>query len=184
MLTNAGADYLGWEKLPEKNFAQVSNKTQQALFAFPEDWPNLEFLLSSFPPMNDGPGISKSLQYAAMYIAIITPLSRGTVSISSNDTNDAPLINPGWLSNQSDVELAVQAIKRGRDFFNISAIQPVLVGQELLPGANITTDAEISAFVHQYVESVWHASCTCAMGKVDDPMAVLDSKARVMASTR
>ncbi|KAG9949366.1 alcohol oxidase, partial [Aureobasidium melanogenum] len=180
ILTNAGADYLGWEKLPEKNFAQLSNKTQQALSAFPSDWPNLEFLLSSFPPMNNGPDISKSLQYAAMYIAIITPMSRGTVSISSDDTNDAPLINPGWLSNSSDVELAIQAIKRGRDFFNASAIQPVLVGDELLPGANVTTDAEISAFVHEYVETVWHASCTCAMGKLDDPMAVLDSKARVI----
>ncbi|KAH0032186.1 alcohol oxidase, partial [Aureobasidium melanogenum] len=180
ILTNAGADYLGWEKLPARNFAQLSNKTQKALSAFPEDWPNLEFLLSSFPPVMKGVNITKSLQYAAMQIAIITPLSRGTVSISSNDTTDPPLINPGWLSNSSDVELAVQAIKRGRDFFNASAIQPVLVGQELLPGANITTDAEIEAYVHQYVATVWHASCTCAMGKINDPMAVLDSKARVI----
>lgn len=180
ILTNAGADYLGWEKLPAKNFAQLSNKTQQALSAFPEDWPNLEFLLSSLPPTANGPDISSSLQYAAMYIAIITPLSRGTVSISSNNTNDAPLINPGWLSNSSDVELAVQAIKRGRDFFNTTAIQPVLVGSELLPGKNVTSDAEIEAFVKEYVETVWHASCTCAMGKIDDPMAVLDAKARVI----
>jgi choline dehydrogenase len=93
---------------------------------------------------------------------------------------DPPLINPGWLSNSSDVEVAIQAIKRGRDLLGASAIQPVLVGEELLPGKNVTTDAEIDRFVRQYVTTVYHASCTCAMGKIDDPMAVLDSKARVI----
>jgi choline dehydrogenase-like flavoprotein len=31
--------------------------------------------------------------------------------------------------------------------------------------------------------TVWHASCTCKMGKVDDPDAVVDSKARVIGVT-
>ncbi|KAI4762587.1 alcohol oxidase [Aureobasidium sp. EXF-3400] len=180
VLTNSGGDYLGWEKLPEQNFAQLSNTTQQALSAFPADWPNLEFLLTSFPPNMKGVEISDSKQYASVSIALITPLSRGNISISSNDTTDPPLVNPGWLSNSSDVEVAVQAVKRGRDFFGASAIRPVLIGEELLPGRNVTTDAEIEEFVRQYVATVWHASCTCAMGKLDDPMAVVDSKARVI----
>jgi len=180
ILTNSGGDYLGWEKLPEQNFAQLSNKTQQALSAFPADWPNLEFLLTSFPPNMKGVEISDSKQYASVSIALITPLSRGSISITSNDTDDAPLVNPGWLSNSSDIEIAVQAVKRGRDFFGASAIQPVLIGEELLPGKNITTDADIEEFVRQYVATVWHASCTCAMGKIEDPMAVVDSKARVI----
>jgi choline dehydrogenase len=180
ILTNPGSDYLGWEKLPGKNFAQLSNTTQQALSAFPADWPNFEFLVSSFPPNMKGVEISDSAQYASISIALITPLSRGNISISSTDTTDPPLINPGWLSNFSDVEVAIQAVKRGRDFFGASAIQPVLIGEELLPGKNITSDAEIEEFVRQYVATVWHASCTCAMGKIDDPMAVVDSKARVI----
>ncbi|KAI4728742.1 alcohol oxidase [Aureobasidium sp. EXF-10728] len=180
ILTNAGGDYLGWEKLPAKNFDQLSNSTQQALSAFPSDWPNLELLVTSFPPQMKGVEISESAQYASVQIALVSPLSRGSVSISSNNIMDSPLIDPGWLSNSSDVEVAVQAIKRGRDFFGASAIQPVLIGEELLPGRNYTTDAELEDFVRQYVSTVWHASCTCAMGKIDDPMAVVDSKARVI----
>jgi choline dehydrogenase len=180
ILTNPGSDYLGWEKLPEKNFAALSNTTQQALSAFPADWPNFEFLLSSFPPIMKGVNVSDSAQYASVQIALITPLSRGSISITSNDTTDPPLVNPGWLSNSSDVEVAIQAVKRGRDFFGASAIQPVLIGEELLPGRNVTTDTEIEEFVRQYVATVWHASCTCAMGKIDDPMAVVNSKARVI----
>lgn len=180
ILTNPGSDYLGWEKLPEQNFAQLSNTTQQALSAFPDDWPNFEFLVTSFPPNVKGVEISDTKQYASISVALITPLSRGNVSISSNDTTDPPLINPGWLSNSSDVEVAIQAVKRGRDFFGANAIQPVLIGEELLPGKNYTTDAEIEEFVRQYVATVWHASCTCAMGKIEDSMAVVDSKARVI----
>lgn len=180
ILTNSGGDYLGWEKLPAQNFAQLSNKTQQALSAFPADWPNLEFLLTSFPPNMKGVVISDSKQYASVSIALITPLSRGSISITSNDTNDAPLVNPGWLSNSSDIEVAIQAVKRGRDFFSASAIQPILTSEELLPGKNITTDADLEEFVRQYVAMVWHASCTCAMGKVEDAMAVVDAKARVI----
>lgn len=31
--------------------------------------------------------------------------------------------------------------------------------------------------------TVWHASCTCKMGKIDDPDAVVDSKAKVIGVT-
>lgn len=180
ILTNQGADYIGWEKLPATNFAKLSNATQEALSAFPSDWPNFEFVAGSFLPTEKGFTVSDSAQYAFVEIALITPLSRGRVSISSNDTADAPVIDVGWLSISSDVEVAVQAIKRGRDLFATSAIQPVLASEEILPGKNVTTDAQIAQYVKEHVQTVYHASCTCAMGKVGHPMAVLDSKARVI----
>ena len=31
--------------------------------------------------------------------------------------------------------------------------------------------------------TVWHAACTCKMGRTDDPDAVVDSKARVIGVT-
>lgn len=180
ILTNTGADYLGWEKLPSSNFAQLSNATQRALSTFPSDWPDFEYVVESFLPTTRGFQVSETAMYVAIQIALITPLSRGSVSISSSDTSDAPIIDAGWLSNDSDVEVAVQAIKRGRDFFNTSAIQPVLTSDEIVPGKNVTTDAEIAQFAREYVRTVYHASCTCAMGKIEDPMAVLDSKAKVI----
>lgn len=181
ILTNQGADYLGWEKLPAANYAQLSNSTQEALSSFPADWPDLEFVVGSFTPGTNGhKALSASTSWAYIEIALIAPLSRGSVSISSNDTSDPPIINTGWLTNQGDIEVGIQAIKRGRDFFNATAIQPVLVGEEVLPGKNITTDAQIADYLRAYVSSVYHASCTCAMGKTTDPMAVLDSKAKVI----
>ena len=36
-------------------------------------------------------------------------------------------------------------------------------------------DEALEAFVRKAAIGVWHASCTCRMGRPDDPMAVVDS---------
>jgi 5-(hydroxymethyl)furfural/furfural oxidase len=37
----------------------------------------------------------------------------------------------------------------------------------------------LEAFVRKATIGVWHASCTCRMGKDDDPMSVVDNNGRV-----
>jgi 5-(hydroxymethyl)furfural/furfural oxidase len=40
-------------------------------------------------------------------------------------------------------------------------------------------DEALEAFVRKAAIGVWHASCSCRMGRVDDPMAVVDTQGRV-----
>jgi 5-(hydroxymethyl)furfural/furfural oxidase len=40
-------------------------------------------------------------------------------------------------------------------------------------------DEALEAFVRKAAIGVWHASCTCRMGRPDDPMAVVDAQGRV-----
>lgn len=40
-------------------------------------------------------------------------------------------------------------------------------------------DEALEAFVRKAAIGVWHASCSCRMGRADDPMAVVDSQGRV-----
>lgn len=40
-------------------------------------------------------------------------------------------------------------------------------------------DEALEAFVRKAAIGVWHASCSCRMGRPDDPMAVVDSQGRV-----
>ena len=40
-------------------------------------------------------------------------------------------------------------------------------------------DEALEAFVRKAAIGVWHASCSCRMGRTDDPMAVVDTKGRV-----
>jgi 5-(hydroxymethyl)furfural/furfural oxidase len=43
----------------------------------------------------------------------------------------------------------------------------------------LNDDDALEAFVRKAAIGVWHASCTCRMGRNDDPMAVVDTQGRV-----
>jgi 5-(hydroxymethyl)furfural/furfural oxidase len=45
----------------------------------------------------------------------------------------------------------------------------------------LTDDEQLEAFCRKAAVGVWHASCTCRMGSVDDPMAVTDPAGHVRA---
>lgn len=117
--------------------------------------------------------------YATILNVLITPLSRGNVTIRSASTADLPIINPAWLTDPADQELAVAAYKRSRQVFNSAAFAPIRAGPEVFPGPEIQTDEQILEAIKDSLMTLWHPACTCKMGKASDPMAVLDSKARV-----
>lgn len=126
-------------------------------------------------------GPTDSYNYATIVAALIAPLSRGTVSISSANMADPPLIDPKWLVDPTDQAVAIAAYKRVREFFSTKAVAPVLIGPEYYPGTNGTqTDEQLLAIIKKSFNTVWHASCTCKMGKTTDKMAVVDSKAKVI----
>jgi len=185
ILTNSGGDFLAWEKIPAALRSSFSNSTLAALDAsFPRDWPEVEYLsMSGFLGYQqnyarDAP--TDGFNYATVSTALVAPLSRGTVDIRSADTADAPVIDPRWLSHAADRAVVVAGYKRVRAMFATSAMQPVLIGPEYFPGANVTSDEDILRVIRQTVSTVYHAACTCAMGRANDSNAVVDSKARVL----
>ena len=46
-------------------------------------------------------------------------------------------------------------------------------------GQVMSDDEALEAFVRKAAIGVWHASCSCRMGRPDDPMAVVDTQGRV-----
>jgi choline dehydrogenase len=48
---------------------------------------------------------------------------------------------------------------------------------EILPGAGVVGDDELLDYARQTGSTVFHATCTCKMGR--DPMAVVDAQCRV-----
>jgi len=43
----------------------------------------------------------------------------------------------------------------------------------------LTDDAALEAFIRKATIGVWHASCSCRMGRPEDPMSVVDTNGRV-----
>lgn len=177
-LTSA-VSYAAYEKLPYRS--TLSAATNASLAFFPPDWPEVAYLpidtyigYASQPSsamLNDG------FNYGTIVAALTAPLSRGNVTIKSADTSDLPVINPNWLSDPADIEVAIAAFKRVRQIF--SSMGGIVLGPEKLPGPAVQTDEEILTFIRQSGSQIYHASCTCAMGKAGDAHAVVDSRARV-----
>lgn len=118
-------------------------------------------------------------QYASMLGVLIAPLSRGNVTLKSSDTSDLPIINPNWLGDSGDQEVAISMFKRIREAFQSDAMAPVVIGTEYNPGQEVQSDEEILEFIKDNIMTLWHAACTCKMGTINDEMAVVDSQARV-----
>ena len=99
------------------------------------------------------------------------------MTISSASNLDPPVINPNWLRDPRDQEIAVQGYKRLREAWkNVPHI-----GEEVFPGANVTTDAQVLRAIMSgsNIGPVHHGAASCAMGKSSDPMAVVDAWGRV-----
>ena len=183
ILTDAGADLLAWEKLPQTLRSNMSKSALADLATLPADWPEIEFFATSayygFQEnyLLDSP--TDGANYATVAVALQAPFSRGTVDISSADAADAPIINPNWLTHPTDQAVAVAGYKRVRQVFQTQAMQSITVGPEFFPGANVSTDAQILDMIRQSFSTVFHASCTCKMGNSSDSTAVVDAQARV-----
>ncbi|KAE8371524.1 hypothetical protein BDV26DRAFT_286708 [Aspergillus bertholletiae] len=182
-LTSPVADYLAWEKVPDLLRSQFTSQTLQDLATFSSDWPEAEYISASgyvgdlSNLLADQP--KDGYQYASMMGVLITPTSRGNVTLESDDTSDLPIINPNWLATKSDQEVAVAMFKRIRQAFQSDAMAPVVIGEEYYPGEHVQTDEQILDYIKDNVMTIWHAACTCKMGTVEDPMAVVDHQARV-----
>ena len=173
-----------WEKIPPSARKSFTNQTQTALATFPSDWPEIEYLNVGgyFGYQNNfvTGGPNDGYNYGSIPVALVAPLSRGTIGISSADMADPPIINPNWLTDPADVSVAVAGYKRVRELFATKALAPILIGPEYFPGPSVQTDAEILHLIRQSLNTVFHAAATCSMGKTGDPKAVVDSKARVI----
>jgi choline dehydrogenase-like flavoprotein len=107
---------------------------------------------------------------------VVRPNSRGTIRLAGPDPLAAPLVDPNYFGDRSDLTRLVQAVQLSREIFATSAFKAVLSG-ELKPGPQVSSVAELTAFVQATADSYHHQSGSCRMG-IDD-LAVVDPQLRV-----
>ncbi len=97
----------------------------------------------------------------------LQPRSSGSVNLRSSDPFDPPLIDPGYLSDEDDVRVLLHGVRLARRLLETSALRP-LVRQELLPGAGVQADEELTAVLRAKAHTLYHPVGTCALGTVVD----------------
>ncbi len=110
------------------------------------------------------------------------PTSRGSVLIQSANPNDKPLITTHFLTTAHDRQDIVEGARMVR---RIAATAPLadIVESEHLPGAQVQSEEAIFADFAKRGGSVYHASCTCAMGPMPET-SVVDARLRVHGMRR
>ena len=107
------------------------------------------------------------------------PSSRGSVHIRSADPHVSPAIVANSLSTPEDVQDVFEGARLVR---RIAAAAPLaeVIESEREPGPDVRSESEVLGDFRRRAGSVFHASCTCAMG-ADARTAVLDARLRVRA---
>jgi len=88
----------------------------------------------------------------------------------------APLIDPGYLTDPSDVTRVIDGLRAARTIAAARALAPFR-DKELFPGAGADTDAACRAYLRSTITTFFHPVGTCKIGT--NAMAVIDPQLKV-----
>ena len=137
--------------------------------------PDIELIFAPVPFLDHG--LTKPDRHGYTVAAILLqPESRGTIRLASNDPLAPPLIDPGYLTEEHDLELLVWGLERVAE---VLATEPLaaVIGDPIRPATLPTTDAERIEAVRAWSETLYHPVGTAAMGPTSE--FVVDSQLRV-----
>lgn len=103
------------------------------------------------------------------------PTSRGTLTLGGPAVGDPPLIDPAYLTTEHDRRLVRQAL----DVARMVGHQPALAewrAQEIYPGIDCRSDADLEAFLQRAVMTHHHPVGTCRMGTATGSVVDADLK--------
>ena len=106
----------------------------------------------------------------------LRPDARGEVRVKSADPLAAPAIRFNFLKTRYDLQALTTGMRLARKIVNQPALADY-VADELIPGKEVSTDAEFEVAIRKNAISNLHPVGTCRMG--GDEASVLDPRLRV-----
>ncbi|RTL68365.1 MAG: choline dehydrogenase [Hyphomicrobiales bacterium] len=132
--------------------------------------PDLQFV---FTPASYSTGVVGQLQpFPGMTLGVwqMRPESKGYVRARTANPEDAPAIQPNYLSAVADQRAIVDGLRWCRRLLATDALRSYC-GPETVPGSKVSTDEELLDYARLHGATVYHAVSTCRMGQ--DPRAVV-----------
>ncbi|KAI0053606.1 GMC oxidoreductase [Auriscalpium vulgare] len=160
---------VGWLRLPSNSSILAAVTTDPS--SGPHS-PHIEFVFgdafASFVAAPPDTG-----RHMTLASNLITPTSRGTVTLASTDPFDAPLIDPAFLSTDFDIHTIREGIKAAKRFADAPAWDGYIIGP-YGDFADAETDADLEAYARRNAATVFHPSCTAFMSPADSGVGVLN----------
>lgn len=112
----------------------------------------------------------------AIGVSLMRPSSRGSVRLAGPGLDVAPLIDPNFLGEDSDLQKLVAGLRVARELGQTTAYDDWRVA-EVYPGPDATDDESLRTYAARNMRSYHHPIGTCRIGT--DELAVVDTDLRV-----
>ena len=121
----------------------------------------------------DGGKVRSAFAIAAV---VLRPKSRGSVRLRSADLAAAPVIRANYYAELAELALMIDGLKIARALARTRAFRNIVV-EEAVPGAGVSSDSALEAYIRETGNTIFHPVGTCRMGT--DALAVVDSRLRM-----
>jgi choline dehydrogenase len=189
----ANREFSGWRLathvlryyLTRKGLMAYTSPEVTALLSLrsPAEWPDVQFGIGPFSMRSSeemkadpGRGALEDKPGITVNAIALRPKSRGSVSILSADVEDMIEVDANWWGDPADKAFMTEMVRLVRRYMR----QPALarfVGEEVVPGPAIETDAQIGEVLEWLTSPGVHATGTCRIGAAED--SVVDGRLRV-----
>ncbi|CVK90932.1 related to alcohol oxidase [Fusarium mangiferae] len=118
----------------------------------------------------------------SMIAELFAPKSRGTVTLRDASATSVPVVDCNYLSDPLDLEVLAEACAFGNEIITEgSGTKGIVKGSwpSDLVHHKYKTREDWKEYVKENATTCYHASGSCAAGKRDNPMAVVDEKLQV-----
>ncbi|KAJ7497617.1 alcohol oxidase [Mycena latifolia] len=168
-LVNAAASHMAWLRIPD-------NSSIFEHFSDPAAGPNTAHF--ELVTANGFPGPTPATgNFFSITAALVAPVSRGAVTLNSNDPLADPLINPNLLGSELDLFILRESIRSAMRFAAAPAwadyiLSPIDVNSD-------TTDSELDEYIRNSAATVFHPAGTASMSAKGASYGVVDPDLRV-----
>ncbi|RPD66362.1 alcohol oxidase [Lentinus tigrinus ALCF2SS1-7] len=133
----------------------------QAEWLVADDVASLEYIMF---PTGGETAISPTLgsAYITIWMGTMHPFGRGSVHINSSSPFAQPVIDPQYLGNDVDVQLALESAKFVRKITETEPLASYVVGPHE-PPANLSSDEDWVDYIKTFLGTIYHPMGTAAM---------------------
>ncbi|TFK36268.1 pyranose dehydrogenase [Crucibulum laeve] len=170
-MVDAAVNHVAWMRLPKNAsiFERFSDPSSG------KNSPHYEIAISN------GGGFfvsAPTAHFVGAGISMVSPVSRGSVTLRSNNPVDAPLIDPAFLSSEFDIVTMRMAVTAAGQFFAGPSWKDYVL-QPAGAFANATTDELLDNAIRNAVATTKHPVGTAAMSAKGSDFGVVDPDLKV-----
>ncbi|KAL4232989.1 hypothetical protein ACF0H5_007676 [Mactra antiquata] len=128
--------------------------------------------------------VSSHINGFTIHIDLLHPVSRGTLSLESNNPFMSPTIDPNYLSNNKDVQIMIKGMKMATSFLSTEPFRAIKARAHDRPYSpciqhKIKSDAYTECVLRHQAVGNGRVTSSCSMGTENDNRAVVDTFLRV-----